>query len=119
MSVTAGELAMLQADAAVWRTETCAVQRPTRVKNADGGYTDAYETVLTVMCRRTPDFIPPVERQAGVVVRGIARWWISFAAETEIRSTDRLVINERTYEVLDDQDRTIEIERRVLAQEMS
>lgn len=104
---------------AAWRTESCQIQRPTRTQTTSGGYSDAYTTVTTVQCRRTPDLIPPVERDAGPATRAIGRWWVSFAAGTTIRPTDRLVIGGRTYEVIDAQDRTLEIQRRVLVQEIS
>lgn len=117
---TASEVARLQADFGMWRTEVCHIQRPGgRERTSDGGYVDTYVTAETVACRRTPDIIPPVEREAAGRVQASMRWWISFPAGTAVRTTDRLVIGGRNYQVMATQDRSIEIERRVLALELT
>src|SRR5688500_18813377 len=78
---------------------TAAVWRKTSVSDNAGGSTDSYAAVATYACSFAPHQITPTEREATVSVIAVSAWVFRFAAGTDVRTTDRLVVGTRTFEV--------------------
>ena len=79
---------------------TAQVWRKTQVPDTSGGFTDTYAVVATEPCRFYPTQITPVERETAALVQTVAFWRFVFPYTADIRSTDRLTVGTRTFEVV-------------------
>jgi hypothetical protein len=119
-ALTASEIARLRGSRTVWRSETCQVERPTRVRTEAGGYEDSYVSILVTTCRRTPrGNLTPTEEVAAARLKSTLVWDVALPAETDVKPTDRLTIDARRYEIISANDKTIEIERLIVAVELA
>lgn len=79
--------------------DSAAIQRLTETASGDGT-SESWATVATVACRLSPNGSAATEALgAGLSVRSAANWRVALPAGTDVRSSDRLVINARTFEV--------------------
>lgn len=120
-AVTPSELARLRRDfSRDWFVDECQIQRAGLADDGAGGKYETWSTVETVHCRRTAP-------TAGQVLNSLTAsrpetrvdWTIALPAETDVRVTDRLLINGGVYEVEIALDRTTEIARYVMAFELA
>ena|SRR5215510_7984532 len=111
-------LARFQAAANAIMDTSATITRRTQVSDGLGGFTDTYPTVSTTTCRFEQAQITPVERENAVGIQTILAWFFAFPVETDVRSTDRIVVGSRTFEVVAPRPGSLEILRRVLAQEI-
>lgn len=101
----AGELAAAQATAAEALPETCTIKKRVRTSDGQGGHTTAKQTrAANVACRRRP-LQQAEEKAMGGAAQAVSDWIFSFAAGTDIRPTDTIVMGALEYEV-DDVHRT-------------
>lgn len=115
-----GELEALQADFEAWMTETATVSRAT-VSKVNGTNVSTWADAFTSPVRRRPvtelrGFVS--EGEVGGREGSDSYWLLSFPAGTDIRSTDRVTVAGRAYEVTGEFDKTTEIQRQVLAVEV-
>ena len=111
-------LAQLQAVIQETFTATATIKRRTQVSDGAGGFTDTYPTVATSACSFTATQITPVERENAIGIQTISFFQFSFPAGTDVRSADRITVGSRTFEVVAPRHGSLEILRRVLAQEI-
>jgi len=97
---------------------TATIQRRTFTSDGAGGFTETYPVVDTTTCSFEAAQITPLERENAVGIQTISYFNFVFPAGTDIRSTDRIVIGSRTFEVVAPRLGSLEIDRRVLAQEI-
>jgi head-tail adaptor len=78
-----------------------------RVLTADiyGGSTDSWVTGLTVSCRLAPRSLSDGEREQAGAELAVGNWLVTMPALTVVATTDRLIIDGRTFEVLQVLDR--------------
>lgn len=95
------------------------IMRKAQVADSTGGYTDSYTAVSTVLCSFSRSQITPIERENAVQVLAISFWNFVFPAETDIRTTDRIVVSGRTFEVVSSATGSIELATRVVCQEIT
>jgi hypothetical protein len=98
---------------------TATVFRKTSVSDNAGGSTDSYAQVGTYACSFSRYPITPVEREATSQAQAQIWWTFVFAAGTVIHVTDRLLCNDRQFEVVSSATGSLEIAVRVLAQEIT
>lgn len=111
-------LAQLQAVIQETFTVTATITRRTQVTDMAGGSIDTYPTVGTSACSFASTQITPVERENAVGVQTISFFQFSFPAGTDVRSIDRITVGSRVFEVVAPRHGSLEILRRVLAQEI-
>jgi hypothetical protein len=113
--------ARLRAALAHTFTASATILRKTQVADSTGGYTDTYASVATHMCSFARSQVTPIERENAVQVRSISMWNFVFAAETDIRTTDRIYISaeDRTFEVVSSATGSIKLATRVICQEIT
>lgn len=99
-------------------TAEAAVYRKTEVPDTTGGFTDTYVSVGTHQCSYAPHQITPLEQETTRGVAAISMWRFQFPSGTDIRNTDRLVADGRTFEVVSAGSGSIEVATRVLAREI-
>lgn len=96
--------------------ESCEIQRATTTSDGMGGSTDTWATVATVCCTVAPVSRTGRAERTGEQVREVQARMVTLPAETDVRLTDRLIVNGQTLEVVDlRESRTYEIVRRVEA----
>ena len=110
--------ARLRAALARTFTVTADVSRKTQVADTTGGFTDTYAVVATLPCSFSRSQITPIERENAVTVRAISFWNFVFPAESDIQPTDRLIVGDRTFEVVSSATGSIELATRVICQEI-
>lgn len=115
MILTACEKTALSADiAAVAHPSSAQIQRATNTSDGAGGRTRAFSTVTTVMCRVTPQGGAEGERSDRM--RDKEAYKVAFAAGTDIRIDDRIVVDGLTLSVEERKaPASVEIERIVMA----
>jgi len=111
--------ARLRAALALTLSTSAAILRKTQVADSTGGFTDSYTEVATHLCSFSRSQITPIERENAVQVLAISFWNFVFAAETDIRTTDRIVVGSRTFEVVSSATGSIELATRVICQEIT
>lgn len=109
----------LRAALAQTLTVSATILRKSQVADSTGGFTDTYTAVGTHMCSFARSQITPIERENATQVLAISFWNFVFAAETDIRTTDRIVIGSRRFEVVSSATGSIELATRVICQEIT
>ncbi len=97
--LSAVELTAARATQALTMTNTATIQRPTHASDGMGGTRTTWATVGTTACRTTAAGAQDSQLVAGQL-RERASWRVTAPALTDIRTTDRLVIDGRTLEVV-------------------
>jgi hypothetical protein len=90
----------LQAAVATTLTGSVDVHRKTRVPDTSGGQTDTYAKVASLPCSYRPSQFTPRERESAVRVQAYVYWTFTFAANVDVRPTDRLYLGTRRFEVV-------------------
>jgi Phage head-tail joining protein len=112
-------IARLKAALAHTLTASATIKRKTQVADNTGGFSDTYVTVATHLCSFSRAQITPIERENAVQVQAISFWNFVFAAGTDIRTTDRIVVSGRTFEVVSSATGSLELATRVVCQEIT
>lgn len=115
---TAGR-ARLEAALALTFTASASIKRKAQVADSTGGFADTYTTVATHRCSFSRSQITPIERESAVQVQAISFWNFVFASNTDIRTTDRIVVGTRTFEVVSSATGSLELATRVVCQEIT
>jgi hypothetical protein len=98
---------------------TATVYRKQVVTDDMGGQTDSYVTAGSYPCSFARYPITPVERETSVTVIAVAFWQFVFPDGTDIRTSDRLICNGRSFEVVSSATGSLSLATRVLAQEIT
>ena len=109
-----------KADIAIDLTEmlpsSAQIKRPTNTSDGLGGRSQAFSTAATVACRITSNSMNAEDGQASDKIIDTEPYRIAFPAGTDVRITDRLLINSITYSVEAVRgNHSVEIERVVYA----
>lgn len=97
---------------------TAQVVRKTKVADNMGGFTDTYAVVATLPCQFYKQGITPVERENATQVLSVSVWVFVFASGSDVRPTDRLVSDGRTFEVVSSATGSLDLACRVTAMEI-
>lgn len=76
------------------------ITRKATVSDGRGGTTDAYPTETTLRCSFARSQAGTREREAASAVESLSEWTFVFAYDADIRTTDRIVCEGRTFEVV-------------------
>lgn len=98
--LTAAELAMMRGTQALRFDLTATVTRPVTTDDGEGGRAPAPPVTFTVPCCVAPRKSAVGEEVEAAKIQGKGLWDITFPALTDVRLTDRLTINGRGYEVI-------------------
>lgn len=113
-----GELTSMQHTQNALLPDTGVIHRPTGTSDGMGGTTQAYALVATEPCRLSPRNVQPADSVVAGRPENAMGWNITFRAGTDIRVTDRIVINGRTFEVDKPLKHALETVTRVIATEI-
>lgn len=93
--LTAAQLTSIQAFAATVLDKVCVIQRPSRVADALGGYTETDPVVATVYCSVTPPTGAFEVAMASRIV-AISSYHVNLPIATDVRAQDQLLIEGST-----------------------
>lgn len=99
-------------------TATATLYRKGQVADDFGGFVDTYSAVGTYSCSYAPHQITPMERETTRGIETISMWRFQFPNGTDVRSTDRIVVDGRTFEVVSAGSGSIKVAVRVICQEI-
>ena len=119
MALRPGEIDALRRTLDARKTATAVVHRLAQARDTTGGWTDTYEAVHSYKCTFTPIPITPLERETTTNVRVISAWQFLFPSGSDIRSTDRLIVGDRTWEVVQGGVGSLDLQIRVICQEIT
>lgn len=89
------------------------VLRKVTVEDTQGGSTDTYpDTGVQYPCSFTRYPVRPVERENQPFIQQVVEWSFLFPVDSDIRATDRLMVGERVFEVVDASLGSIAVARR-------
>ncbi len=108
------ELKAIQEDA---MPDPCLVQRKTTT-DTNGVRTGTYATIETTVCRIRASGKEPEERLIAERMGSVVAYTISLPAGTDVTEADRLVAQERTFEVGGVLHRSYDTARRVVCKEI-
>lgn len=116
--ISTNDIERIRADQNLLMSDTVYIQRLTRTSDGAGGWSEAWQTVSTVVGR-----IAPSQRMAGETVQGGAvtaygEYIITLPHDADIGQDDRLQINGVQYEVKAILDRSAKTALRVLASKL-
>lgn len=101
-------------------TETARVMRRSQAEDTQGGAIDVYTLAFTSACAISRYQARPVERESQPRVQDVSYWMLTFPTSTAaILSTDRVVIGDRTFEVVDASTHTHELTRQAICLEIT
>jgi hypothetical protein len=95
------------------------VYRRSQVADFLGGFTDSYVVEGTYQCSFAPHQVTPREAETTRGIETLALWRFQFPYGTHILSTDRIVTDGRTFEVVDAGSGSIKVAERVICQEIT
>lgn len=105
--------------ASQFRPDTCVIQRYTQVVTGDGT-SQTWATLATVTCRVSRIGQGGTEGMSGSgAVQAVGQRRVKLPPETDVTPKDRLLVDGVTYEVLDVQKISNEVERTVICREVS
>jgi hypothetical protein len=119
---TASELDHLRSSLDYWRNEAAVVNRLTRTSDGKGGFTNQWSTVWSGTVRRKPTSETrgaAIEAAVGDLQDALTYWIFTMPAGIDVRADDRIVASGRTFEVVGDLDKSLEIARYVIATEQT
>ena len=97
---------------------TGTVMRKSEVHDTSGGMTDSYTSIGTFPCMFVRSNVTPRENENAYTIQHISYWTFSFPARTDISTTDRIVCNGRTFEVVGGRSGSFELATRVTCIEL-
>lgn len=97
--LSAAEVASMRATQAQTLTTACTITHRALVSDNMGGQTETL-TNVTAVCRCAASANMPDYQLVGARVNEAALWRITFAAETDVRKSDKITVGTRTFEVL-------------------
>jgi len=100
MVLRPGELDSIRRPFEQRMTATAVIWRKTQTSDDAGGFIDVYAPAHTAPCNYTPYPITPLERETAARVQVSSYWRFVFPAGTDVLSTDRIVVGERRFEVV-------------------
>lgn len=100
-------------------TATAVVWRKTETSDSAGGFVDTYEAVASYPCNFSQYPITPTERESTTQVQTFVAWRFVFPAGSDIRSTDRLTVGTRRFEVTQAGAGLLEIQVQAICQEIT
>lgn len=121
MSLTAGELTLIQSTADDWLPETATIKRPAAsVPDGRGGQTESYSIVASnVPCRvMTINSVANKLSEVAERVTPTGTHKLTFAMETDVRTEDEIVIGSRTFRATFVYDRSLATVVRVMCVEI-
>lgn len=95
------------------------IYRKTQVADSTGGFTDTFAAVVTVKCSFAPSGITPQEREGTFTVQTVTVWRFVFPAGTDVRQTDRIISQGRTFEVTSSASGSLSVAKRVICTEIT
>lgn len=118
MTLSDSEITSIRETQKKYLPDTIYIQRLTRTSDSAGGWSEAWQTVSTVVGR-----IAPSQRMAGETVQGGAitaygEYIITLPHDADLQQDDRLQINGVQYEVKAILDRSAKTALRVLASKL-
>ncbi len=100
--LTAAELAAMRSIQNDFMPGTAVIQRATLTPDGTGGYSESWQAVGTVRVRLYPQNSRAMaETVAGAQVLSVTRWFVTMPTGTEVSASDRLLIDNRTFEILE------------------
>jgi len=93
--------ARARAELRLTMTSTAQILRKTRVPDSSGGSVDVYASVGTYPCTYAHYPIRPREAEEQPRIMAISEWFFNFPVGTLILSTDRVLVDSRSFEVVD------------------
>lgn len=115
--LTTDDLTAIRADIVALLPDSCEIKRLTTDSDGMGGQTESWDTQATVSCRIAPAGGGPQERTIANKLSSVSAWTITLPAETDVKTTDRLVVGSRAFEVVAVLARSGEVARRVVCTE--
>jgi hypothetical protein len=100
-------------------SETATIMRKIRVPDTSGGSVDAYVASGTTLCRLTAYQVRPREVEFQPRVFGVAFWIVSVPFDVVLENTDRLIVGEKTLEVVNAGIGTLDVLQQVICQEIT
>lgn len=116
--ITAAELTAMRTDAGRILTTTVVITRKTQTPDTSGGFTDTWATVNTVKGYFNRYRLSPLERETGIRIQLISYWEFFLPAGTDVRPTDRLLADGRTFEVVGGAGTSYDVLLQVVTQEI-
>ena len=90
----------LQAALGSTLTGSADLYRKSSAADTSGGFADTYTRIATLPCSYVRSQFTPREREDSVRVRDFIYWDFVFAADVDIRPTDRVYLGPRRFEVV-------------------
>ena len=100
-------------------TVTATISRKTQVADTTGGFTDTYAETATYPCSFTRFQIRPTERETTISVESVMLWTFVFPFDADVRNTDRIACQGRSFEVISSASGSLEVAKRVVCMEIS
>ncbi len=97
---------------------TASIQRKTLTPDRSGGFNEEWATVHRYPCSFVAYPIRPAERESDVRVQSITTWLFHFAAGADVQTTDRIVVDTRTFEVSGSGEGSRSLTLQVIAEEI-
>jgi hypothetical protein len=116
--ITTAELEQVRGEAARTFSSTATILRRTETRDSQGGTRITWVSAGSYDCTFAQAFVRPQEREDTPFVRGSSAWIFIFAVAVEIRTTDRLQVGTRTFEVINGSLGGEDIGRKVSATEI-
>lgn len=82
-------------------TGTAEVHRRMRVADSSGGFTESYKLVHTYPCSYARYPIRPLDRELQPRVQVVTAYKFLFADDADVQAIDRLIVGDRTFEVIE------------------
>ena len=99
-------------------TATALIQRKTLVDDDAGGQTTTWSTSDSVPCSFSQTQISPVERENTITVKSLTYWGFTFPSGTDVHPEDRILVGDRTFEVVGAGEGSVNIVTRAICLEI-
>jgi head-tail adaptor len=100
-------------------SDTATIMRKVQVPDTSGGFVETYVDAGTVLCRLNNYQIRPREVEYQPRILAVAYWIVTVATTANIQNTDRLIIREKTLEVVNAVVGTLDVLQQVICQEIT
>lgn len=98
---------------------TATIYRKSQTHDNTGGMVDTYTDIGTYPCLLLRSLITPRERENAVTIVAESFWQFSLPARTDVRNTDHIVCQGRTFEVVGGGSGSIDLATRVICIELT
>ncbi len=112
------EIAAMRATLDASLPDTAEIRRRTLASDGAGGYTEAWNLVVTAACRLAPTGRLPQERLIAERVSNASTWTLAVSAGTDVQVGDQVTVGARILEVAAVLARSDEIALRVIVTEV-